>query len=214
MNRMSKKIKKEEILYLINRVISEIEKSYTEKEINGIIGLIYKRYKKAKNFLLEGGDPVEPSDDFIIIGGGRAYIDHYTNDKRKSNVMLDFMFDTEKMINVYIKENRRSVERRITLEEIEAEERKYEKLFRKENHGYLGLNTVVSDIPDKEDSEAGYFEEIFYDINSKSLYGVRGRERINIKTKWPEVSLGCYKYPSNEKDILNDIKKVEERIKK
>lgn len=52
MNRMSKKIKKEEILYLINRVILEIEKSYTEKEINGIIGLIYKRYKKAKKFFI------------------------------------------------------------------------------------------------------------------------------------------------------------------
>ena len=202
---------KEKILTMINKVIIEMERLYDTASLQtGMVGLVYKRYKKAKDFLSKGGDPLDDASQFTIMGGVRAYIDDYDVDLTDSKEIIEYMTKTERAVKEYMRKKKGiSAFRRITKKEIEIEDFIQEEISRKENYGYLGLLTVVNDIPSAEKSAEGYYEEIFFDVTRKSLYGIVVKEKLKIKIEWPNIILGLYQHPSNIDTILHDIKKIE-----
>ena len=206
---------KEKILTMINTVIIEMERLYDVESLQiGMIGLVYKRYKKAKDFLSKGGDPLDDASQFTIMGGVRAYIDDYDVDLNDSKEIIEYMTKTERAVKEYMRKKKGiAAFRRITKKEIEIEDLKQEEISRKENYGYLGLWTVVRDIPNAEKSAEGYYEEIFFDVNRKSLYGVVVKEKLKLKIDWPNVILGLYQHPSDINTIMDDIKRIEKIYK-
>ena len=154
---------KKKMLGMINKVLTEMERLYDAESLqSGIVGLVYKRYKKAKKILDKDGDPLENTSQFTIMGGVRAYIDDYNVDLTDSKEIIEYMAKTERAFKEYmINKKGISAFRRITKKEIEIEDFIQEEISRKENYGYLGLLTVVKDIPSAGKSAEGYYEEIF-----------------------------------------------------
>lgn len=73
-------------------VIKYIEEKYQERDIKGVLELIYKRYKNALT-LLENNEANK--DNLSISGGIRAYMDSYSD---YNNPLLNEMYKAEKLL--------------------------------------------------------------------------------------------------------------------
>lgn len=58
----------------INKVINILEAEYTDKLNDGVLQLIYKRYKNSLNLIKDN-----ELDSIRIMGGVRAYLDSYSD---------------------------------------------------------------------------------------------------------------------------------------
>ena len=88
---------REMMLQGIEDVIKYMESRYSYVELeDGILNLIYVRYKKAYKIIKE-----HKEDDSIIYisGGGRAYLDSYSD---WDNPLLGKMWDVEKLYEKYV----------------------------------------------------------------------------------------------------------------
>lgn len=83
--------KKLELLNQIEVVLKEFEFKYTDEiNENGVIELIYKRYKNALEIIKNNED----IHKLYIIGGVRAYLDSYSD---YDNPILNEMYKAEKL---------------------------------------------------------------------------------------------------------------------
>ncbi|SFH80538.1 hypothetical protein SAMN04487861_10539 [Selenomonas ruminantium] len=207
MDKKRKKIK--ELSNAIEIVITEMEKKYSPLMLDkGSVGMIYKRYKRIKKYICEGGDPFVFPNDFCIVGGVYVYLDITYSDIEFSSIIYNNMCKTEKIINEETIIDIKDI--KCTDEDICESSKRWEEKSRKEQFGYLGLDHVVSNIPTKEETECGYFIDIYINVKSKSLFGEKSKKTFGLKEEWPMVFLGRYKYPATIDDVLNDIKKMEE----
>ncbi|APT51267.1 hypothetical protein BSA171_02170 [Bacillus safensis] len=83
--------KKQELTKQIQTVINILEKEYSQEITQGVLQLIYKRYKDAQRI-------IQNNEDFqkmLIIGGVRAYLDSYND---YLNPFLDELHKAESLL--------------------------------------------------------------------------------------------------------------------
>ncbi|MCG1027026.1 hypothetical protein J5S49_01815 [Virgibacillus halodenitrificans] len=83
---------RKQLIEQIKAVVNKLEKEYGNELDNGILHLIYIRYKNALEILENDMD----INEINIIGGVRAYMDSYSN---YQNPLLGEMHKAEKMYN-------------------------------------------------------------------------------------------------------------------
>ncbi|MFF2500727.1 hypothetical protein [Peribacillus sp. NPDC058075] len=82
--------KKKQLINQIKVVINNLENDYYNEITNGVLQLIYKRYKNALDVMENNKDIRELN----IIGGIRAYTDSYSN---YQNPLLEELHKAEKL---------------------------------------------------------------------------------------------------------------------
>ncbi len=83
--------KKQELTKQFQTVINILEKEYSQEINQGVLQLIYKRYKNAQRI-------IQNNEDFqkiFIIGGVRAYLDSYND---YLNPFLDELHKAESLL--------------------------------------------------------------------------------------------------------------------
>ncbi|CUB16265.1 hypothetical protein BN2127_JRS3_00692 [Bacillus safensis] len=83
--------KKQHLTKQIQSVINILEKEYSQEINQGVLQLIYKRYKDAQRI-------IQNNEDFqkiLIIGGVRAYLDSYND---YLNPFLDELHKAESLL--------------------------------------------------------------------------------------------------------------------
>lgn len=83
--------KKNELIVQIKKVIGKLETEYRDEITDGIIKLIYNRYKDALD-ILENNKELSKIN---IIGGVKAYMDSYND---YNNPLLGEMYKAEKIL--------------------------------------------------------------------------------------------------------------------
>ncbi|PLR94615.1 hypothetical protein [Bacillus sp. T33-2] len=84
--------KKTQLIEQIKVVINNLEKDYSADINNGILQLIYKRYRNALEILNNNND----INSINISGGVRAYMDSYSD---YENPFLGELYKAEKLYN-------------------------------------------------------------------------------------------------------------------
>ncbi|APT44928.1 hypothetical protein [Bacillus safensis] len=83
--------KKQELIKQIQTVINILEREYPQEINQGVLQLIYKRYKNAQRIIQYNED----LQKILIIGGVRAYLDSYNDDL---NPFLDELHKAESLL--------------------------------------------------------------------------------------------------------------------
>lgn len=83
--------KKQQLTKQIQTVINILEKEYPQEINQGVLQLIYKRYKNAQRIIQNNKD----LQKILIIGGVRAYLDSYND---YLNPFLDELHKAESLL--------------------------------------------------------------------------------------------------------------------
>ncbi|WJE38975.1 hypothetical protein QRD88_17230 [Bacillus safensis] len=83
--------KKQQLTKQIQTVINILEKVYSQEINQGVLQLIYKRYKNAQRIIQNNED----LQKILIIGGVRAYLDSYND---YLNPFLDELHKAESLL--------------------------------------------------------------------------------------------------------------------